>query len=529
MKTNPKEIPFEKLPYLEQQRILKSNAIKKKLIERVLATRGIKWFIDYVYKEIRGYDYIYGEWHKIFFDALDRIDSGKLKRLIIEMPPGAGKTEIISKFFPAYYLGKHPDRKVACVSYGDDLANDASRESRMIVQEPIFKEIFPDFVMSKDKAEARDWETHKKGRYYSVGLGGALTGKRYHLGIIDDYNKNRETAESDVERKRLWNFYTSTFFTRKFDENSAIVILCTRWHPYDLVGMLKEAQKEGGDKWEIITFPALNEKGESFFPERFSTKYYEQERNVVGVRDWAALYMQDPIGSAGTLFGMEDFRYFALSDLDPKDFTFAVHIDPAFSTRKESDDTAIMVIARNKKSRELYVIDALAAVMLPSDSYSYIIALVEKWKTAGWKLDFISVEDVSISKSQQEFIKGLELKMKDEGKFYTIVPFRPVGMGKKEDRIKFALEPMFNRHALHFRNDDRAKNPAWNKMEEQVLQFPACKKFDVIDVLAQGISTWQERGSNTGKTTEIMQKMLDRIKNPLGNRNAPKLGWKSFY
>jgi hypothetical protein len=502
--------------------------ITEALIKRALATRGLKWFIDYTYKEIRGYDYIYGEWHKKFFDALDRIEQGKLKRLIVEVCPGSGKTEIISKFFPAYFLGKHPEKKVACISYGDDLANDASRESRMIVQEPIYKDIFPDFVMSKDKAEARDWETHKRGRYYSVGIGGALTGKRYNLGIIDDYNKNRETAESEVERTKLWNFYTSTFFTRKFDENAAIIVVATRWHPYDLIGLLKEAEKENGDKWEVITLPALNEKDESFFPERFSSEYYKQERNVVGVRDFAALYMQDPIGSAGTLFKMEDFRYFAMSDLDPKDFTFSIHVDPAFSTRQESDDTAMMAIARHKKTKELYVIDACCETMHPMASYSYILSLADKWKAAGWQIDFISVEDVSLSRAQQEFIKGFELRMKDEGRFYTIIPFRPAGRGKKEDRIKFALEPILNRHALHFRNDDKY-NPSWRKMKEQILQFPACKKFDVIDVLAQGCSIWSERYSNTGKTTEIMRNVLKKFQNPNKNKNVASVGWKSFY
>jgi len=170
-----------------------------------------------------------------------------------------------------------------------------------------------------------------------------------------------------------------------------------------------------------------------------------------------------------------------------------------------------MVTARHKETGEVYVLDSSSEQMLPSESFNFIISLAEKWKAAGWTMDYLSVEDVSLSPTQREFVRGLEAEMRRQRKFYVVHHFKPVGQGKKEDRIKFNLEPMFNRHALHFRSDDDG-NKAWAKMEEQLLKFPAARHDDLSDVLAQGVYMWQNKGGGLQGAVEASNDYLKRIK-----------------
>ena len=439
------------------------------------------------------------EWyHYEMFKKLERVLKGEIKKLMIFMHPRLGKSEIVSKRLPAFYLGKHPERKVICASYNQSLAEGFGRQTRGIVKGDEFKSIFPGFHIADDKSTAGDWETSKGGGYLSRGVISGIVGKGFNLGIIDDPVKSRIEAESETYRANLWNWYTDDFHSRRDPANNAIVLMHQRWHPNDLAGKLLEEEGlvEDGGEWEILNYPAIDEsRGEHKYLSElrgFCPEFYDHNKKVLPVRTWASHYQQDPIEASGQGFSLVDFRYFALSDVKPEDFTFAVHVDPAFSSRPESDDTAIIVIARQKKTGELYVLDTYSYTMIPTEAYNYIFSLIEKWKSAGWTFDYISIEDVSLNVNQQLFIKGFNDKMKSERKFYTMLPFRPAGKGIKVDRIKFALEPMFSTHALYFRNDEKG-NPAWKKLEEQVLQFPACKRFDVIDALAQGVIMWNER------------------------------------
>jgi hypothetical protein len=419
-------------------------------------------------------------------------------------------SEVISKRFPAYILGKYPEKEIVCASYSGDLASEFGRKTRDLVLDEEFKRVFPKFELSDSKKEGGNWETKEGGKYLSVGVSGSLTGKGFDIGIIDDPVKDREEAESLTMRERVWNWYTSTFFTRKKGSDAAIIILMTRWNTDDLVGRIIEVE---GEKWEILSFPAINENGEALCKRKgFGLSFYEDQRSAIGMRDFSALYQQDPIASSGVVFKKEDFRYFAMSDLKKENFTFAIHVDPAFSTKKTSDGTAIMVSARHKETGELYILDAFSEPVLPSEAYSYIISLAGKWKKSGWTMNFLSVEDVSLSASQKEFVSGLEEEMRRQRAFYTVHHFKPVGQGKKEDRIKFQLEPMFNRHAIYFRSDESG-NQTWYKLEDQLLKFPASRKDDLADVLAQCVYMWEKRGGNYQGSAQAARAYLNKIRN----------------
>ena len=472
--------------------LLEFEKLELRLHENLLAASKLEAFIK---ETMPTFEF---EWyHYEMFDKVERVIAGEIKKLMIFISPRVGKSEVVSKRLPAFYLGNFPDRKVICASHTATLAEGFGRKTRNIVKSYEYKLIFPNFRLADDKSTAGDWETKEEGGYYSVGVGGSILGRGAHLAIIDDPISSRQDAESETYRERLWDWYHSDLYTRLMPKDSAIILMHQRWHPHDLAGRLieEEGLKKDGGEWEVVSFPAIEEGRDPKYLSNkrgFGEEFYESRKKTMPVRDFASMYQQDPIEASGRGFSPKDYRYFAMSDVDPKDFTFAVHVDPAFSSRPESDDTAVIVMARQKVTGELYVLDVFAYTMIPSEAYNYIFSLIEKWKSAGWTFDFISIEDVTLNVKQQLFISGFNDKMKEERKFYTVLPFRPAGRGIKLDRIKFALEPMFSNHALYFRNDDKS-NPAWKKLEEQVLQFPNCKRLDVIDVLAQGVIVWNER------------------------------------
>lgn len=484
---------------MEELAIREAEEIDAKM--RELAHRELRYLVDYSFT-----DYIFGAWHEKLFSTLERVLSGEIKRLMVCLPPRAGKSEICTKFLPAYFLGKHPEKNVVCASHTFEMAEKFSRETKQIMEDEKYKNVFPDFALG-DKQTGSDWETSKGGGYYAVGVGGKLTGRGFNLGIIDDPVKDRAEAESMVIREKVWDWYTSTFYTRRQDANAIIILILTRWNTDDLAGRLLEEEAKGGEQWTKLIFPALDDKEQSFFPERFDTPFYVGTRRTIGVRDFSALYQQDPIRSMGQTFKREDFRNFALSDLEKADgvlkkddFRVGVFVDPAFSTRKGSDDTAIGAIAKHKITKEFYILDLVAGTYLPSDAHTLTLNMAAKWKSAGWNVDFISVEDVSLNKDQQKFIVDFEDEMRRSDKLYTLRAFKP--HGKKEDRIKFALEPLFSRHMLYFRADDTA-NDAWLKLEEQLLKFPVSRKDDLMDLLAQAVEVFKKEGGAPESPAEL--------------------------
>jgi len=495
-----------------EQEARKQEELKQ--LKSSLARVDFKAYIDYTFK-----GYIWSKWNRCLARILTRLDKGNISFLLLMVSPRWGKTELVAKQFPAYALGRNEWKKNMITSYSDILATESARHCLQGIKEKVYGEVF-DISLSDTKKESGNWETTTKGGYYSAGIGGSITGKGFDNGIIDDYVKNRADAESLTIRESVWGWYTSTFLTRdekSLQKNTAKIVFATRWNVDDLGGrILQDAEDKGKDivhldiekseeelmkdinnvKYgQLIVFkiPALNEAGESNYPERFSTQQVNDKMEEVGVRDAEALFMQDPIRASGEIFKKETFKYFALSDIEWKDYTIAIHIDPAWSTKKSSDDLAIAVTARHKITKEIYQLEIFGEPILPSQGYSYIVNLAEKWKQYS-PIEFISVEKVDLSKKQGEWIASFEKYLKEQGRFYTVLYHEPRGQGKKQDRIKHALEPMFNRGAVYFRCDDTG-DKTQQKQELQLLKFPVAPHDDLADVLCQGVIMWEGRGS----------------------------------
>lgn len=240
--------------------------------------------------------------HAMIADRLERVESGEIKRLMIFMPPRHGKSELASRRFPAWYLGRNPKAEIIAASYNSDLAVDFGREVRAIVNSSEYARLFEVSLRADSKAADR-WHTNEGGAYRASGVGTAMTGRGADLLLIDDPVKDREEADSELRRDRVWDWYRSTAYTR-LSPNGRVVVIQTRWHEDDLSGRLID---HVGDEWEVLSLPAILDSGKALWPERFPIERLEAIKRTVGPREWSALYMQRPQPDEGTFFQRDWF------------------------------------------------------------------------------------------------------------------------------------------------------------------------------------------------------------------------------
>ena len=239
--------------------------------------------------------------HERIADKLEAVERGDIDRLMIFMPPRHGKSELASKRFPAWALGRNPRRQVIAASYNSDLANDFGRSVRNIVAEPEFTQVFPGVALAQDSQAANRFNTSHGGSYIAAGVGTAVTGRGADIGLIDDPFKDREEADSERRRDTVWDWYRSTFYTRLMP-GAAIVLIQTRWHEDDLAGRLLE---HDASEWEILDLPAIDAEGRALWPEWYPESTLQRIKDTIGAREWSALYQQRPQPDEGTFFQRE--------------------------------------------------------------------------------------------------------------------------------------------------------------------------------------------------------------------------------
>jgi len=302
---------------MNSQPLLSPQIAASELLRRRVARQSLLDFTLYTNPSYQVADH-----HRLIADKLEAVERGENKRLMITMPPRHGKSELASRRFPAWFIGRNPDKQIIAASYNSDLANDFGREVRNIVSSPEFGNLYKT-CLSADSKAANRWHTDKGGMYVAAGVGTAITGRGADILLIDDPFKDRQEADSEITRQRVWDWYTSTAYTRLMP-GGAIIVINTRWHDDDLSGRLLAEQETGGDKWELLSLPALNQAGEPLWPEWYPKERLEQIRAVLPARDWNALYQQNPIPDDGDYFKAnwfgeyeelpENLRYYGASD-----------------------------------------------------------------------------------------------------------------------------------------------------------------------------------------------------------------------
>ena len=279
------------------------------------------------------------------------VASGKTKRLMIQMPPRSGKSELVSKYFPAWYLGTHPKKRIILSTYGADFASEWGRKARDVLAE--WGPQLYGVQVSEDSSAAYRWDIKgKPGGMNTAGVGGDITGKGAHILIIDDPVKNAQEANSRTMRNAVWEWFRSTAYTR-LTPDGRIILVMTRWHHDDLAGRLLKAAREGGEQWEVIKLPAIAQDtdilgrmpGQALWPEYgFTVERYDQIKQMVGSQIWAALYQQEPSPDVGATYKR---TYFAHTYRElPKLAYNILSIDSAFKEGVANDYSVIAAWGR---------------------------------------------------------------------------------------------------------------------------------------------------------------------------------------
>lgn len=297
---------------------------------------------------------------------------------MIFMPPRHGKSELASRRFPAWFIGRNPKRNIIAASYNSELASDFGREVRNVVASRPYKALFAT-ALAEDSTAANRWHTSDGGMYVAAGIGTAVTGRGAHILLIDDPFKDREEADSAGHREKVWRWYTSTAYTRLESElqqdvtaddalwtdlmgeieagkaepfEGAIVLIQTRWHEDDLAGKLMAEQAKGGDKWEVLDLPAIRDNGEALWAAKYPIERLNQIKRAIGERDWSALYQQRPRPDEGLYYKREWFRWY-----DQKPQHLRVYGSSDYAVTSDGGDYTVHLVAGVDPDDNIYVLD----------------------------------------------------------------------------------------------------------------------------------------------------------------------------
>tara|TARA_R100001377_G_scaffold85012_1_gene69961 strand:- start:5035 stop:6528 length:1494 start_codon:yes stop_codon:yes gene_type:complete len=285
--------------------------------------------------------FIEGSHHAIMSDAFNRIADGSLKRLIVNMPPRHTKSEFASNLFPAWYLGRFPDRKVIQTAHTAELAVGFGRKVRNLVGSEVYQRIFQDVALSTDSKAAGRWSTNKGGDYFAIGVGGAVTGKGADILIVDDPHSEQEAALNDPSvYDKTYEWYTSGP-RQRLQPGGAICLVMTRWAKKDLTGSIIKASVErgGADEWEIIEFPAILPSGKSLWPGFWPLDQLEALKAELPVSKWSAQYQQDPTSEESAIIKREWWKEW--TEKKPPTCDFVIQSwDTAFLAKETADYSA---------------------------------------------------------------------------------------------------------------------------------------------------------------------------------------------
>ena len=307
--------------------------------------------------------FIEGEHHRIMADAFNRIAEGELKRLIINMPPRHTKSEFASHLFPAWYLGKFPDKKVIQTSHTAELAVGFGRKVRNLVGSPDYGRIFPDVALSADSKAAGRWNTNKDGDYFAIGVGGAVTGKGADILIVDDPHSEQEAALNDPSvYDKTYEWYTSGP-RQRLQPGGAICVVMTRWSKKDLTGQILKASIErgGADEWEIIELPAILPSGKPLWPGFWPIEQLEALHAELPVSKWSTQYQQDPTSEESAIIKREWWNEWTKGKPPKCDFVIQSW-DTAFLAKETADYSACTtwgVFYDEDKNANIILLDAL--------------------------------------------------------------------------------------------------------------------------------------------------------------------------
>ena len=339
------------------------------------AAESLIAFTEYTFPRYRT-----AQHHKIIAAQLERVERGEIDRLMLLVPPRHGKSELASKRFPAFFLGRQPAKQFLSVSATAELAADFGRDVRNIIGSPEYRAVFEETELAEDSQAKGKWHTSVGGVYYSLGIGGSVMGRGADVMLIDDPYSTMDDALSELTRKRVWDWYTGTAYNRLMP-GGAIVVINHRMHEEDLSGRLLAQQAAGGDRWEVVQLPAISDGGDVLWPEAYPAEVLERIRVNSLPRTWAALYQQNPVPDEGTFFQRGWFKRF---NPEQKPAQLHVYGSSDYAVTEDGGDWTVHRVWGVDNVGDLWLLDGWRGQTTADVWIERVIDLVGRYKPHAW-------------------------------------------------------------------------------------------------------------------------------------------------
>jgi len=465
------------LPAMPDKQKRRTLDLLKQYDAQMTQTLGKESFLDFINHVYPGYKV--GPHHLKLIQIFEDIAAGKKKRVIVNIAPRHGKSELISYLAPAWFLGKYPQKKIIMGSHTADLAVNFGRRVRNLVGSEAYKGIFPQVELQSDSKSASRWGTNFNGEYFAIGVGGALAGRGADLFIIDDPHSEQEakTGRPDVFLP-AWEWFQSGPLQRLMP-GGAIIIVMTRWSKLDLTGMIVQQteRNEDVDPWEVVEFPAIKDDGQALWPEFWDVEELLAKKAALDIRYWNAQYMQKPTSEEGALIKREWWQIWEKED--PPECEFIImSLDAAQEATNRADYNALTTwgVFYNEETQNFAII-LLNAIKKRMEYPELKKLVLEEYRE--WQPDAFMVEKKSNGSALYQEFRRMG------------VPVGEFTPGKGQDKIARvnAVSDLFA-SGIVFAPDHR-----WAKeVIEECNDFPAGTNDDLVDSTTLALLRFRQGG-----------------------------------
>jgi predicted phage terminase large subunit-like protein len=465
------------LPTMPDKQRRRTLELLKTHDAQITQTLGKESFLDFVKHVYPGYKV--GPHHLKLAQIFEDIADGKKKRVIVNIAPRHGKSELISYLAPAWFLGKYPQKKIIMSSHTADLAVNFGRRVRNLVGSEPYRDIFPQIELQADSKSASRWGTNFNGEYFAIGVGGALAGRGADLFIIDDPHSEQDakTGRPDVFLP-AWEWFQSGPLQRLMP-GGAIIVVMTRWSKLDLTGQIitQMDRNDEVDPWEVVEFPAIKDDGEALWPDFWPVEELLAKKAALDIRYWNAQYMQNPVSEEGALIKREWWKIWDKEAPPACDFTI-MSLDAAQEANNRADYNALTTwgVFFNEETNN-YAIILLNAVKKRLEYPDLKAMVIEEYKE--WQPDAFMVEKKS---------NGSVLYQEFRRMGIPVGEFTP---GKGQDKIARvnAVSALFQGGVVY------APDRRWAKeVIEECNDFPSGANDDLVDSTTLALLRFRQGG-----------------------------------
>lgn len=487
---------IEKLPDGERASLLEIALEYQDALKR---EQGQEKFLSFVKTMWPGF--IMGRHHSVMAKKFEEIASGKLKRLIINMPPRHTKSEFASFLLPAWFLGKFPDKKIIQTSHTAELAVGFGRKVRNLVDSDVYAKIFPNVALRQDSKAAGRWSTNQSGEYFAIGVGGAVTGKGADLLIIDDPHSEQEAALAEINPEiydKTYEWFTSGP-RQRLQPGGNIIIVMTRWSKRDLTGqVLKASAQREGDEWEVIEFPAILPSQKPLWPEFWPMEELEALRNELPNSKWQAQYQQNPTSESAAIIKREWWNIWEEDTPPYCEFTLMAW-DTAFEANNRADYSACTLWGVFDHPDETGTAQTnLILINAFRDRMEFPLLkkrAIEEYKE--WQPDSVIIEKKASGAPLIYELRAMGIPVQD---------FTPVRGNDKITRLN-AISDIFASGRVW------APNARWaEEVIDEVASFPGGEHDDYVDTVSLALMRFRKGG--------FIRTLLDEEEEPVLRRKA---------